>query len=82
MIDDKSKSKYQCQWCQAVWDEDHLVADVSGPAPFLPDGRIDVSKLSCGYADCDGPVKKVDILHVYEDSLMSNSPPPEDEFPF
>ena len=46
MADDKSKSKYQCQWCQAVWDEEHLVADVSGPAPFLPDGSMDVSKLS------------------------------------
>jgi hypothetical protein len=82
MIDDKSKNKYQCQWCQTVWDEEHLVADVFGPTPLLPDGGMDVSKLSCGYADCDGPVKKVDALHVYEDTLQANPPPPEDEFPF
>jgi len=82
MADNKSKSKYQCHWCQTVWDEEHLVADVFGPAPLLPDGSVDVSKLSCGYADCEGPVKKVDALHVYEDILQANPPPPEDEFPF
>lgn len=78
---DKPKSKYQCQWCGASWDKDHLVADIF-VSPFLPDGSVDASKLSCGYADCEGPVKMVDTLHVYEDTLMANPPPPEDEFPF
>jgi len=76
-------NQYQCQWCEAVWNEKDLIADVSGPVHFSPDGNLDVSKLSCRYIFCNGPVEKIpDTLHVYEDTLMTNPPLPEEEFPF
>lgn len=82
----KPSSKYQCQWCQVVWEEEQLVADAF-VYPFTLDGDVDIEKLSCGYSFCEGPVVRLPdrqphTLVVYEDTLMANPPPPEDEFPF
>ncbi|HKI53897.1 MAG TPA: hypothetical protein VJ987_07210, partial [Anaerolineales bacterium] len=75
-------SKCQSQWCHAVWDEKQPVAEA-----FTPDGDVGAKKLSCGYSVCGGPVVQLPDNHpripmVYEDTIMMNLPPPQDEFPF
>jgi hypothetical protein len=83
---DTPNSKCQYQRCHAVWEQKQLVAGAFA-SPFTPDGDVNAKKLLCGCSIGGRPVVRLPDNHpptlvVYEDTIMMNLPPPEDEFPF